>query len=83
MELLVNIQIGESSVCYKVKREIDGIYIAKLINTRHYNNRNSPPQIFLHKGEDGWQSDHYDKQIGLHIGRKIDEALKRSLYLNK
>jgi hypothetical protein len=49
MELLVNIQIGESSVCYTVKREIDGIYIARLFNTSHYNNRNSPPKFFCIK----------------------------------
>ena len=37
-----------------------------------------PKKIFLHKGEDGWQTDHHEKQIGLSIGRIIDEELKAS-----
>jgi len=80
MELAVKIQTEGSFVLYTVKHVRDGIYIARLIKAN--NHRTGiylpPKKIFLHKGEDGWQSDHHEKQIGLGIGRQIDEELKRS-----
>jgi|GEM_PF-7069592 len=79
MELAVNVQIDGSFVLYTVKHVIDGIYIASLIKTSYTEFVITPPKkIFLHKGEDGWQSDHREKQIGLRIGRRIDKELKRS-----
>ena len=80
MELAVKIQTEGSFVLYTVKHVRDGIYIASLIKTNNHRTGISPPpkKIFLHKGEDGWQSDHHEKQIGLGIGRQIDEELKRS-----
>jgi hypothetical protein len=80
MELAVNIQIDDFFVLYKVRHVIDGIYIASLIKTATTEPVITPPpkKIFLHKGEDGWQSDHHEKRIGLRIGRKIDDELKVS-----
>jgi len=80
MELAVKIQTEGAFVLYTVKHVTDGIYIASLIRTNNHRTRNYPPpkKIFLHKGEDGWQTDHHEKQIGLSIGRIIDEELKAS-----
>ena len=79
MELAMNIEIDDSFV-YTVNHVIDGIYIASLIKPGYHKNGKYPPpkKIFLYKGEDGWKSDHPEKQIGLRIGRIIDEELKAS-----
>ena len=75
MELVVKIQITGSFALYAVKSHIDDIYIASLIKASYFITHNYPPKIFLYKNENGWQSDHYEKEIGLFIGGKIDEEL--------
>lgn len=76
MELKVKLKIDGSFAHYAVKNEMNGIYIATLVEASYYTGHNYPRKIFLHKDEDGWKTDHHVKEVGLFIGQKIDEELQ-------
>ena len=71
--MVVNIQIDSSFACYEVTHKVDGIYEAKLLRKSHHFIYNYPDKIILLRNGKEWVSDHHHKEIGLMIGRKVNQ----------
>ena len=82
MDFIVNIKLFYTFAIYRVLQEKDSIYMAKLIRKCMFRPYNFPELIFLHRGDELWQTDCSNPEIAELITKEIDgEIIKRKFAL--